>query len=103
MGEGRGVAGDVVSEEEKVMDDSFKDRCVALHQKLVRDAMLRQGDPAQTILEFVLSERGRSADKSLSESWPVVLYFGSEQDQEEFIALIRAAKPGMVAKKVPMT
>jgi hypothetical protein len=31
---------------------------------------------------------------------PVVLYFGSEQDREEFIALVHEAKPGLVARKL---
>lgn len=33
-------------------------------------------------------------------SRPVVLYFGSDQDCDEFIAIVREAKPGLVAHKI---
>ena len=56
---------------------------------------------AGRLLEFVESERGRSADSSLKDTMPLVLYFADEKDREEFIALILAAKPNMIAKKMP--
>ena len=31
---------------------------------------------------------------------PVVLYFGSDADRDEFIAMIREAKPGLRAEKI---
>lgn len=36
----------------------------------------------------------------LEGTYPVVLYFGTEADRDEFIALVREAKPGMVARKL---
>lgn len=32
---------------------------------------------------------------------PLVLYFGSEHDRDEFISLVQAAKLNMVMKKMP--
>jgi hypothetical protein len=36
----------------------------------------------------------------LAGTYPVVLYFGSQADADEFIALVQAAKPGLVAKSL---
>ena len=38
--------------------------------------------------------------EGLEGSFPVVLYFGNDNDREEFIAIIQEAKPGMVALKI---
>jgi hypothetical protein len=34
---------------------------------------------------------------------PLVLYFGNEEDREEFVQVIQKAKPGMRAIKLPAT
>lgn len=39
----------------------------------------------------------------LEGTFPVVLYFGSQADADEFIALFRLAKPGLVAKSLAST
>lgn len=80
---------------------SLRDRCTAIYQQIHRDAILRQGSPVDTLLEFVVAETGRSADKRLEETLPLCLYFQTDADREEFIELVREAKPGMVMKKMP--
>jgi hypothetical protein len=66
-----------------------------------RDAMLRQGDPVETLVAFVTAEIGRTADERLDDSLPLCLYFATAEDRAGFVALIREAKPGMVMKEVP--
>lgn len=83
------------------MSDKLRDRCKAMYQQMQRDAILRQGSPVDDLMAFVLAEVGRTADASLEESLPCVLYFGSDADREEFIALVHEAKPGMIAKRMP--
>jgi len=80
---------------------SFRDRCKDFYQSMQRNAMLRQGSPVDDLMAFVMSEQGRTADASLEDTRPLVLYFGSEADREEFIAVVREAKPGMIAKRIP--
>lgn len=65
------------------------------------DAMLRQGSPLDNLIAFVTAEYGRAADEMLDQSKPLVLYFGSDADRDEFIAMVREAKPGMMTKKLP--
>ncbi len=36
----------------------------------------------------------------LADTFPVVLYFKTAQDRDEFIALVRLAKPGLVSRKL---
>lgn len=80
---------------------ALRDRCRELYGRMSRDAMLRQGDPIETLVAFVTSEIGRTADRSLDSSLPLCLYFASEEDRREFVELVREAKPGMVMKEVP--
>lgn len=80
---------------------SLRERCKRFYQKAQRDAMLRQGSPVDDLMAFVMSEQGRTADVSLKDTLPLVLYFSTEADREEFMAVVREAKPGMVAKKMP--
>ncbi|HEX4041081.1 MAG TPA: hypothetical protein VHY10_05220 [Xanthobacteraceae bacterium] len=80
---------------------TLRDRCKEMLGKLQRDAMLRQGSPVDDLIAFVIAETGRSADKALDETLPLVLYFGSDEDRDEFIEMVRAAKPGMITKKLP--
>lgn len=80
---------------------TLRDRCKAMYQKMQTDAMLRQSSPVDDLLAFVMSEKGRAADKALKDTPSLVLYFGSEADREEFMAVIREAKPGLIAKRMP--
>jgi hypothetical protein len=80
---------------------TLRDRCKEMLGKLQRDAMLRQGSPVDDLIAFVIAETGRSADKALDETLPLVLYFGSDDDRDGFIEMVRAAKPGMMTKKLP--
>lgn len=84
-----------------VAESKLRDRCKEFFQKQQRNGMLRQGSPVDDLMAFVQSERGRAADPSLEDTLPMILYFGNEQDREEFKAIIREVKPGMVAKPIP--
>lgn len=80
---------------------TLRDRCKDMVGTMQRNAMLRQGSPVDDLIAFVQSEIGRTADASLEDTKPMILYFCNEQDRAEFIALVRDAKPGMVAKTIP--
>lgn len=80
---------------------SLRERCKAMYQSMTRDAMLRQGDPVENLTAFVASEIGRAADSSLENTLPLCLYFGTEQDRQEFLDAVHEAKPGMVARHWP--
>lgn len=80
---------------------SLRDRCREIANKLQRDAILRQNDPVQTILEFVVAEIGRSADPSLEDSLPLVLYFQTPADRDEFVAAVKESKPTMIVRSLP--
>lgn len=79
----------------------LRERCKAQYQQMTRDAILRQGDPVETLTAFVVSEIGRAADSTLEDTLPLCLYFGSEQDRKEFLEAVHEAKPGMVARHWP--
>jgi hypothetical protein len=79
----------------------LRDRCKEFYQQMQRNGMLRQGNPVEDLMAFVAAEQGRAADLSLEDTMPLVLYFGSEEDRSEFIALVHEAKPGMIAKRMP--
>jgi hypothetical protein len=80
---------------------TLRERCAAILSKIQTDGMLRQHSPVETLMAFVMSEQGRAADKSLEETHSLFLYFPTKQDRDEFVALVREAKPGMVARPVP--
>lgn len=80
---------------------TLRDRCKAFLSKLKMDGILRQGSPVDDLIAFVLSEQGRAADEHLSESLPLVLYFSTDTDRDEFIEAFREAKPNLVIKKMP--
>lgn len=82
-------------------ETTLRDRCKSICDKMQMDAMMRQGSSVETLLEFVESERAKSADKSLEGTLPLILYFGTEQDREEFMVLMHAAKPNMISRKMP--
>lgn len=64
-------------------DLDLRERCAKLSQQLQRDALLRQNDPVQTIMDFVLAEQGRVVE--LKGSMAVVLYFTTDKDREDFV------------------
>lgn len=80
---------------------SLRERCKEMLSKMQTDAILRQGSPVDDLMSFVQSETGRTADKSLEDTRSLILYFGTEEDREEFMAIVREAKPGMMVKKIP--
>lgn len=82
------------------MADILRDRCRAFLEKAQRDAIMRQGSPVDDLMAFVMAERGRAADPDLAETLPLVLYFGSAEEREEFVAAVQAVKP-MITKRVP--
>lgn len=79
----------------------MRERCAAIAARLQQDAILRQGNPVDTLIEFVIAEQGRTADHALDKALPLCLYFPTDEDREEFIALVRAAKPNMITRKMP--
>lgn len=80
---------------------TLRDRCKAFYQQQGINAMLRQSDPVEDIVAFVVSETGRAADAALGQSLPLCLYFQTPEDRDEFIALVQEAKPGMRMRKLP--
>lgn len=82
-------------------DPALYERCRAMLSLIQRDAMLRQGSGVDDLMAFVVAEKGRAADASLKETLPLCLYFGTEQDRAEFVALIHDAKPGMISRSLP--
>jgi hypothetical protein len=80
---------------------TLRDRCKSIYQQMQRDAMLRQGNPVDTLMAFVIAEQVRSAAPEFANSLPLCLYFGSEKDRAEFVELIREAKPGMITRELP--
>lgn len=80
---------------------TLRERCKKFLDQAAMDAMLRQGSPLDNLIAFVTAEYGRAADEMLDQSKPLVLYFGSDADRDEFIAMVREAKPGMMTKKLP--
>ena len=80
---------------------SLRDRCRELANRMQRDAILRQNSPVETLMAFVQSEIGRTADERLEDTCSLILYFGTETDRAEFKALVIEAKPGMVAREIP--
>jgi hypothetical protein len=83
------------------MTKSLRERCKEFYQRMGQNAMMRQGDPVDDLVAFVLAELGRRADDRLDDTLPLCLYFGSKADRDEFIALVRQAKPSMIMKEMP--
>jgi hypothetical protein len=79
---------------------TLRDRCKEFYQTSQRNAILRQGSPVDALVEFVVAETGRKADKVLDKTLPLCLYFASDADREEFIAMMREAKPNMITKRL---
>lgn len=51
---------------------------------------------------FVVAETGRAAGgDALDKALPLCLYFQSERDREEFIAMVELVKPNLVTKRMP--
>ncbi len=78
---------------------SLRERCKEFLS--LQRSPLQRGDPIDDLLAFVEAERGRSADSSLEDTRPLILYFANDYDRNEFIEIVHQAKPGMVAKKIP--
>ncbi|BCH33256.1 hypothetical protein MesoLjLc_51860 [Mesorhizobium sp. L-8-10] len=80
---------------------SLRERCKQFLGEMQTNALLRQGSPVDDLVAFVLAEVGRSADDRLAETLPLVLYFATDQDRDEFVAAVQEAKPGMASRKLP--
>jgi hypothetical protein len=79
----------------------IRKRCAAMLDKLATDRMLRQGSPVDDLLNFVIAERGRAVEPRFEQALPLCLYFATEQDRDEFLAVFRELKPTMMTRKVP--
>lgn len=80
---------------------TLRDRCREFNDQLQRNGILRQGNPVEDLMAFVNSEKGRDADDGLEGTSPLVLYFGTEEDREEFVRAVLCAKPDMITKRMP--
>lgn len=78
---------------------SFRERCKAILQEIDHDAMLRQHSPVETLMAFVISEKGRG--HMVDGVKPLVLYFTDDAERDEFIAIWRAEHPGSISRKMP--
>lgn len=79
---------------------SLRDRCLAFYQQQSRNAMLRQGDPVEDMIAFVMAENGRKAEHAFDDAHALVLYFTSPADRDEFVEIVHDAKPNMRTKRV---
>jgi hypothetical protein len=80
---------------------TLEERCRQFLSTQQQRAIMRTGSPVRELMGFVLAERGRSADKSLEESLPLVLYFASAEDREEMVAAIQEAQPNLISRPMP--
>jgi phage FluMu protein Com len=47
-----------------------------------------------------LDDNSTAPIPELEGTYPVVLYFGNEEDRDEFMAIVQEAKPGMITRKL---
>ena len=87
----------------KLVTHNLLYRCGALVSKLLDhdDSKLEDyEDMAKIVMEFVMAEKGRAGAPELEEALPLVLYFSTNYDRDEFIELFHEAKPGAIARKI---
>lgn len=60
-----------------------------------------QEEALQDRYDFELSETGRAASEKLADAKPLVLYFATEADREELVAIYQQAKPGAITRRWP--
>lgn len=80
---------------------TLRERCAEMIARLSRDAILRQGDPVETLLAFVIAENGKAGEPALSDAKPLCLYFGTDEDRDEFVSLWLREHPGARTVKFP--
>ncbi len=80
---------------------TLRDRCREFLSQQRQNGIMRVGDPVKDLMDFVETEKGRSADRSLENTKALVLYFSTEQDREGFLALVHEVKPNMITKRMP--
>lgn len=80
---------------------TLRERCLEFYKASGRPLRLREGELVQAIYDFVLSEIGRSADEKLTDAHPLVMYFTTKSDREEFMEAILAENPNMISRRWP--
>lgn len=80
---------------------TLRDRCKEMLAMMNQNALLRQGSPVDELMAFVIAETGRAAEAVLEDTLPLCLYFATPEDRDEFVALFREARPGMISRKLP--
>lgn len=80
---------------------TLKDRCKEILHQITKDAILRQGSSVETLMAFVQSEFGRTADERLDPAKPLVLYFPDDVTRNQFIEEVQRYNPNFVSKKMP--
>jgi len=73
---------------------AYLDRVLARHSDHATEK------DTDSLVEFVLSEIGRSGDLKGDDSLPLVIYFKEAKDRQAFIELVRLANPKMIARPV---
>lgn len=58
------------------------------------------GSPVDNLVDFVTAEIGRAADPCLEDTKPLVLYFCTEEDRQEFIEAV-VSLTNMTSRKMP--
>lgn len=82
------------------MSNDLRARCAEYIRKQSRDAILRQGNPVEDLVEFVIAETGRAmAGSTLDDSYPVCAYFETRDDRDEFVALALGTRASWRVKK----
>src|SRR3974390_174338 len=85
----------------KMSATRLRARCINWLGEHTRMGITRTGDPVQHLMEFVMSEIGRTADEKLEDTFSLILYFRNDRDRQEMIDAVMQVKPGMVARKIP--
>lgn len=80
---------------------TLRERCKALLEEMITMSIDDDNDDIDNLMAFVLAEKGRSADRRLEESLPLVLYCEDDAFRDELIAAFKAVRPNIVTKKMP--
>jgi hypothetical protein len=73
----------------KPFSEALRERCRKVLGQIQTDGMLRQGDPVQTLFDFILAERGAAHSPEIAESKAVILYYEDEDDRTAMIDNLR--------------
>jgi hypothetical protein len=78
----------------------LRERCREMLSTLSRDAILRQNNPVETLMAFVLSERGRERSPELTHLKAIILYFADNDGRESLIDFLKTQCPNTITQKI---